>query len=75
MPFSEFCDHIGDAIKAVPSEAVIKSFDQTLFSPANGSKDEDKGSKRLRDLIAEAPTFDELPEQFKMKVTVPEAFL
>ena len=45
MPFDQLCDLIGDAIKSVPSEKVIKTFKQTLFSlPIDGSRDQAEGS-------------------------------
>ena len=70
MPFTELCDLIAGAIKSIPAETVIKTFKQTLFSlPADGSKDEEEGSKRLLKLIAKAPSFDDLPPEYKSKVT------
>ena len=68
MPFTELCDLIADAIKSIPAETVIKTFKQTLFSlPADGSKDKGEGSKKL---IAKAPSFDDLPPEYKSKVTL-----
>ena len=46
--FDQLCDVIGDAIKSVPSEKVIKMFKQSLFSlPIDGSRDQSEGSKKL----------------------------
>ena len=51
--FDQLCDIIGDAIKSVPSEKVIKMFKQTLFSlPTDGSRDQAEGSKKLLKLQA-----------------------
>ena len=69
MPFHELCELIGDAIKSVSPEAIKKSFKRTLFAlPADGSRDEIDGSKRLNQLIKIAPTFEELPEAYRFKV-------
>ena len=57
------------AIKSVLTEAIKKSFKRTLFAlPADGSRDEIDGSKRLNQLIKIAPTFEELPEAYRFKV-------
>ena len=70
MPFDKLCDLIGDAINSVPSEKVIKTFKQTLFSlPIDGSRDEAEGSKKLLKLIAGAPSIDQIPEKYKLKVS------
>ena len=56
---------------AICSESVIKTFKQTLFSlPIDGSRDALEGSKRLLEKIAKAPSFEELPEQYKSKVII-----
>ena len=48
MPFDQLFDLIGDTIKSVPSEKVIKMFKQTLFSlPTDESRDQTEGSKKL----------------------------
>ena len=70
MPFDQLCDLIGDTIKSVPSEKVIKTFKQTLFSlPIDGSRDQAGGSKKLLKLIAGAPGIDQIPEKYKLKVS------
>ena len=59
MPFDQLCDLIGNTIKFVPSEKVIKTFKQTLFSlPTDGSRDHAEVSKKLLKLIAGAPSID-----------------
>ena len=69
MPFHELADVVGKAVKGVKSEAIKKSFKHTLFSlPADGSRDKQEGSKRLTNLIAIAPAFEDLPEKYKFKV-------
>ena len=61
MPFDQLCDLLGDAITHVPSEKVIKTFKQTLFSlPLDGSRDEAEGSKKLLKMIAGAPRIDQI---------------
>ena len=48
MLFDQLYDLIGDTIKSVPSDKVIKTFKQTLFSfPTDGSRDQAEGSKKL----------------------------
>ena len=75
MPFNELCDLIGDAIKSVPTEVIKKSFKQTLFSlPADGSRDDIDGSKRLTSLIAQAPEFEDLPEAYRFEVFDTKSF-
>ena len=70
MPFDQLCDLLGDAIKSVPSEKVIKTFKQTLFSlPLDGSRDEAEGSKKLLKRIAGAPRIDQIPEKYRLKVS------
>ena len=69
MPFHELCTLIGDAIKAVPSESIKKSFRHTLFSlPPDGSKDSTEEGKRITKLISEAPAFEDLPDKYQIKV-------
>ena len=69
MPFHELCELVGNAIKSVSSDAIKKSFKRTLFAlPADGSRDEIDGGKRLNQLIKIAPTFEELPEAYRFKV-------
>ena len=69
MPFHELADIVGNAVKSVTSESIKKSFKHTLFSlPADGSRDKEEGGKRLTDLIAIAPTFEELPEKYQFAV-------
>ena len=76
MPFEEMCELIADAIKSIPSERVIKTFKQTLFSlPLDGSKDQTEGSKSLLEYIAKAPNIDELPPDQRPKVTQTKHFL
>ena len=37
MPFEEMCELLAEAMKSIPSERVIKTFKQTLFSlPVDG---------------------------------------
>jgi len=75
MPFSEMCDLLSDAMKSIPSERVIKTFKQTLFSlPLDGSKDQTEGSKSLLDFIAKAPSLDELSPDERSKVTQKRGF-
>ena len=70
MPFEEMCELLAEAMKSIPSERVIKTFKQTLFSlPVDGSKDQTEGSKSLLDFIAKAPSFDELSPDERSKVT------
>ena len=71
MPFDQLYDLIiGEAIKSVPSEKVIKTFKQTLFSlPIDGSRDQVEASKKLLKLIAGAPSIDQIPEKYKLKVS------
>ena len=69
MPFHKLADVVGNAVKSVKSESIKKSFKHTLFSlPADGSKDQEEGSKRLNNLITSAPTFEELPEKYRFEV-------
>ena len=69
MPFRQLCTIIGNAIKEVSSENIKKSFKQTLFSlNPDGSEDSTEGSKRLNQLIADAPAFEDLPDKYKIKV-------
>ena len=69
MPFHELCELVGNAIKSVSSDAIKKSFKRTLFAlPADGSRDEIDGSKRLNQLIKIAPTFEELSEAYRFNV-------
>ena len=69
MPFHELCDLVGNAIKSVLTEAIKKSFKRILFAlPADGSRDEIDGLKRLNQLIKIAPPFEELPEAYRFKV-------
>ena len=76
MPFEEMCELIADAIKSIPSERVIKTFKQTLFSlPLDFSKDQTEGSKSLLEYIAKAPNIDELPPDQRPKVTQTKLFL
>ena len=68
MPFEEMCELIADAIKSIPSERVIKTFKQTLFSlPLDGSKDQTEGSKSLLEYIDKAPSIDELPPDQRVR--------
>ena len=70
MPFDKLCDLIGDAMKSVPSEKVIKTFKQTLFSlPIDGFRDQAEGSKKLLKLIARAPNIDQIPGKYTLKVS------
>ena len=70
MPFEELCDLLAEAIKAVPSEKVIKTFKQTLLSlPIDGSQDQAEGSKNVLKYIAQAPSLDQLPEKYRAHVT------
>ena len=70
MPFDQLCDLIGDAIKSVPSDNVIKTFEQTIFSlPIDGSRDQAEGSKELLKLITGAPRIDQIPEKYKLKIS------
>ena len=69
MPFEEMCELLAEAMKSIPSERVIKTFKQTLFSlPVDGSKDQTEGSKSLLDFIAKAPSYDELSPDERSKV-------
>jgi len=69
MPFHELADVVGNAVKSVKSEAIKKSFKQTLFSlPPDGSLDKQEGSERLTNLIEIAPAFEDLPEKYQFKV-------
>ena len=69
MPFHELCESVANAIKAVPSESIKKSFKQTLFAlPVDGSKDSTEGGKRITKLIANAPDFEDLPEAYRKEV-------
>ena len=53
-----------------------KSFKHTLFSlTVDGSKDQKEWSKRLNDLIAIAPTFEELPEKYRFEVLCVESII
>ena len=68
--FDQLCDIIGDTIKSVPSEKFIKMFKQTLFSlPIDGSRDQSEGSKKLLKVIAGAPSIDQIPGKYKLKVS------
>ena len=70
MPFDQLCDLLGDAIKSVPSENVIKTFKKTLIClPLDGSRDEAEGSKKLLKMIAGAPSIDQIPEKYRLKVS------
>ena len=70
MPFDQLYDLIGEAIESVPSEKVIKTFKQTLFSlPIDGSTDQAEGNKKLLKLIAGAPSIDQIPGKYKLKVS------
>ena len=76
MPFHELADVVGNAVKSVKAELIKNSFKHTLFSlPADGSKDQEEGSKRLNDLIAIAPTFEELPEKYRFEVLCVELMI
>ena len=69
MPFDQLADVLGNAVKSVKSDAIKKSFKQTLFSlPPDGSRDKEEGSKRLTNLIDIAPAFEDLPEKYRFKV-------
>ena len=69
MPFHELADVVGEAVKSVKSEAIKKSFKHTLFSlPPDGSRYKQEGSKRLTNLIENAPAFEDLPEKYNFKV-------
>ena len=68
MPFREFLNVVGNAVKSMKSEASKKSFKHTLFSfPPEGSRDKQEGSKRLNNLIETAPAFEDLAEKYKFK--------
>ena len=69
MPFHKLVEIVGKAVKSFKSESIKKSVKHTFFSlPADGSKDEDERSKRSNDVIAIAPTFEELPENYRCEV-------
>ena len=68
-PFHKLAELVGNSVKSFKSESIKKSFKHTFFSlPTDGLKDEDKRSKGLNDVIAIAPTFEELPENYRCEV-------
>ena len=70
MPFRQLFSIVRDTIKQVSSENIKKAFKQTLFAlNPDGSEDSTRGSRRLNQLISDAPAFEDLSEKYKIKVT------
>ena len=56
--------------KAVSPENIKKVFKQMLFSlNPDVSEDSTEGSRRLNELIADATAFEDLSEEYKIKVS------
>ena len=56
--------------KAVSPENIKKVFKQMLFSlNLDVSEDSTEGSRRLNELIADATAFEDLSEEYKIKVS------
>ena len=68
MPLHQLADILGHATKSVKSQSIKKSFKHTLFSfPADGPRDTEEGGKRLNDLIAFVPPFEQLRKNISLR--------